>query len=113
MKDALIYLTSAMAVVMATVVVLTRAPVRQAMVLSGYGLTLGVLFVVLQAPDVALSQIGVGTVVIPLLVLLAVHAARRHLPPPDTPHPSGPPPGTAPHAPDTHRHRPAGRGDDT
>ncbi|MEU6038131.1 hypothetical protein ABZ801_22235 [Actinomadura sp. NPDC047616] len=39
-----------MAVVMARVVVLTRAPVWQAMVLSGYGLPLGVLFVVLEAP---------------------------------------------------------------
>jgi uncharacterized MnhB-related membrane protein len=78
MSDALIVAALALAVVMATVVVLTRDPVAQAVVLSGYGLTLGVLFVVLQAPDVALSQIGVGTVVLPLIVVLAIHAARRH-----------------------------------
>jgi uncharacterized MnhB-related membrane protein len=58
--------------------VLTRAPVRQAIVLSGYGLVLGLLFLVLQAPDVAMSQIGVGTVLLPLIVVLALHATRRH-----------------------------------
>jgi hypothetical protein len=41
-------------------------------------MVLGVLFLVLQAPDVAMSQIGVGTVVVPLIVVLALHATRRH-----------------------------------
>jgi energy-converting hydrogenase B subunit D len=68
----------ALVVLMATAVALTREPVRQAMVLSGYGLTLCVLFVVVQAPDVAMSQLAVGTVVLPLIVLLAIHASRRH-----------------------------------
>ncbi|TDD96736.1 DUF4040 domain-containing protein [Actinomadura rubrisoli] len=63
---------------MATAVVLTRDPARQAIVLSGYGLTLGLLFLILQAPDVAMSQIGVGTVVVPLIVILALHATRHH-----------------------------------
>jgi uncharacterized MnhB-related membrane protein len=39
---------------------------------------LGILFVVLQAPDVAMSQAAVGTVVVPLIVILAIHAIRRH-----------------------------------
>lgn len=71
-------LVAALAVVavMATAVVLTRDPARQAIVLSGYGIALGVLFVVLQAPDVAMSQIGVGTVIVPLIVVLALRAAR-------------------------------------
>lgn len=63
---------------MATAVVLTRDPARQAIVLSGYGLVLGVLFLVLQAPDVAMSQAAVGTVVVPLIVILAINAIRRH-----------------------------------
>jgi energy-converting hydrogenase B subunit D len=63
---------------MATAVVLTRDPARQAIVLSGYGVVLGILFVVLQAPDVALSQAGVGIVFVPLIVTLAIHAIRRH-----------------------------------
>lgn len=72
--DAVLILTA----LMATGVVLTRDPARQAIVLSGYGLVLGVLFVVLQAPDVAMSQTAVGTVIVPLIVILAVHAIRRH-----------------------------------
>ena len=64
--------------VLATAVVLTRDPARQAIVLSGYGLVLAVLFVVLQAPDVAMSQAAVGTAIVPLIVTLAIHAIRRH-----------------------------------
>jgi uncharacterized MnhB-related membrane protein len=78
LADALVLTTLALTVLMATAVVLTRNPARQAVVLSGYGMVLGVLFVVLQAPDVAMSQIGVGTVVVPLIVVLALHATRRH-----------------------------------
>lgn len=60
-----------------TVVVLTREPVRQAIVLSLLGLTLTVLFVVLQAPDVALSELTVGSAVVPLMVLLALAKTRQ------------------------------------
>jgi uncharacterized MnhB-related membrane protein len=59
-----------------TAVVLTRDPLRQAMVASVFGLSLAVLFFVFQAPDVALSQIGVGAVALPLMILLAL--ARIH-----------------------------------
>jgi uncharacterized MnhB-related membrane protein len=56
----------------ATTVVFTREPLRQAMVVSLYGLVLGVLFFAFQAPDVALSQTAVGAVALPLMVLLAL-----------------------------------------
>jgi uncharacterized MnhB-related membrane protein len=59
-----------------TVVALTMDPKRQAVTLSVYGVLLGVLFMSLAAPDVALSQIGVGSVVVPLMVLLAVRTVR-------------------------------------
>jgi energy-converting hydrogenase B subunit D len=59
-----------------TVVVLTNDPARQAVVLSLYGLLLTLLFVLLQAPDVALSQVAVGTAVVPLMVMLAVRKVR-------------------------------------
>jgi uncharacterized MnhB-related membrane protein len=78
LADALILTALALTVLMTTAVVLTRNPARQAIVLSGYGMVLGVLFLILQAPDVAMSQIGVGTVVVPLIVVLALHATRRH-----------------------------------
>jgi energy-converting hydrogenase B subunit D len=56
----------------ATVVVLTRDPRRQAVTLGFYGTSLGVLFVLLHAPDVALSQLAVGSVLVPLVVLFAI-----------------------------------------
>jgi energy-converting hydrogenase B subunit D len=57
-------------------VVLARDPLRQAMVASIYGLVLGILFFVLQAPDVALSQTVVGAVALPMMILLAVAKVR-------------------------------------
>jgi uncharacterized MnhB-related membrane protein len=56
----------------ATATVLTGNPARQAVMLSIYGGLLGVLFMTLSAPDVALSQIGVGTAIVPLVVMLAI-----------------------------------------
>lgn len=55
-----------------TAVVLTEKRTRQAIMLSAYGVLLGILFLSLSAPDVALSQIGVGTAVVPLVVMLAI-----------------------------------------
>jgi uncharacterized MnhB-related membrane protein len=60
----------------ATAVVLTRAPVRQVIVLSGYGLLLAILFLVFQAPDVTLSELTVGAVALPLLLLLTLAKVR-------------------------------------
>jgi uncharacterized MnhB-related membrane protein len=59
-----------------TVVVCTQDPARQAVTLSVYGILLTLLFMLLQAPDVALSQVAVGTAVVPLMVLLAVRKVR-------------------------------------
>jgi uncharacterized MnhB-related membrane protein len=59
-----------------TAVVLTRNPVNQAIVASFYGLVLGIMFLVFQAPDVALSQITVGAVALPLMILLALAKVR-------------------------------------
>jgi energy-converting hydrogenase B subunit D len=58
--------------VTATAVVTARDPLRQAMVASLYGLILGILFFVFQAPDVGLSQTVVGAVALPLMILLAL-----------------------------------------
>jgi uncharacterized MnhB-related membrane protein len=43
---------------------------------SVYGLVLGILFFVFQAPDVALSQTVVGAVALPLMILLALAKVR-------------------------------------
>lgn len=59
-----------------TCVVLARDPLRQALMASLYGLVLGLLFFVFQAPDVALSQTVVGAVALPLMILLALARVR-------------------------------------
>lgn len=56
--------------------VLARDPLRQAMVTSIYGLVLGILFFLFQAPDVALSQTVVGAVALPMMILLALAKVR-------------------------------------
>jgi uncharacterized MnhB-related membrane protein len=60
-----------------TAVVSTHSPERQAVSLSMLGLALTVLFFALQAPDVALSELGVGSAVVPLMVMLAIRRIRR------------------------------------
>jgi energy-converting hydrogenase B subunit D len=66
-----------MVAVVATAVVLTKDPKPQAVTLSLYGLLLALLFLVLHAPDVALSQVAVGGAVVPLLVLLTMRTLER------------------------------------
>lgn len=61
----------------ATAVVSVRRPARQVVVLSAYGLVLGVLFMTFQAPDVTLSIISIGSVVLPLMLLLALAKMRK------------------------------------
>jgi energy-converting hydrogenase B subunit D len=53
-------------------VVATRDPLRQSMAASFFGLLLSILFTVLQAPDVALSEIVVGAVAYPLMLVLTI-----------------------------------------
>jgi uncharacterized MnhB-related membrane protein len=62
----------------ATGVVLTRDPSRQVVSLSFYGILLALMFFIFQAPDVALSQIVIGAVALPLMVLLALAKVRRN-----------------------------------
>lgn len=59
-------------------VVLSRDPRRQVYALCANGLALSLLFFALQAPDVALSEIAIGTVVTPLLFLVALAAAAMN-----------------------------------
>jgi uncharacterized MnhB-related membrane protein len=61
----------------ATAVVLTRVPARQVIVLSGYGLLLAVLFFLFQAPDVTLSELCVGAVALPILLLLTLGKVKE------------------------------------
>jgi uncharacterized MnhB-related membrane protein len=75
--DAVIVVALLLVAASATVAVATRDPARQALVLSVLGVVLAVLFTVLQAPDVGLSQLAVGSALTPLLLMLTVRKVRR------------------------------------
>ena len=62
----------------APVVVLTRDPLKQALVVGVYGFALALLFFVFQAPDVSLSEIVVATIALPVMILLALAKIREH-----------------------------------
>jgi uncharacterized MnhB-related membrane protein len=57
-------------------VVLTRDLVKLVIANSLYGLVLVVLFLVFGAPDVALSELVVGTVAMPLAIVVALVKER-------------------------------------
>jgi energy-converting hydrogenase B subunit D len=61
-----------------TAVVFARDPLRQAMVVGVYGFLLALVFFIFQAPDVALSEIVVCTVALPVMILLALAKIRQH-----------------------------------
>jgi energy-converting hydrogenase B subunit D len=58
-------------------VVLSRDPKAQVVTLSFYGLLCALMFFIFQAPDVALSQITIGAVMLPLMIMLALTKMRR------------------------------------
>jgi energy-converting hydrogenase B subunit D len=70
----------ALAALGAPAVVLTRDPLRQIVVSGVYGYVLVAVFMVLQAPDVALSMLVVSSVAYPLVVLVAVARVRAGKP---------------------------------
>lgn len=59
-----------------TAVVLAYEPLRQTVVAGFFGLALVVLFVVFQAPDVAISELVVSTVALPLVLLVTISKVR-------------------------------------
>ncbi|MET9418027.1 DUF4040 domain-containing protein [Streptomyces klenkii] len=77
MDDALVVAVLLLVAAAATVAVFQRDPARQAIVLSVLGLALAALFTVLQAPDVGLAQLAVGSAVTPLMILLTVRKVRQ------------------------------------
>ncbi len=56
----------------ATAVVLTRNPKRQVFVAGLYGLLLSVLFYLVHSPDVALSELAIGSIGLPFLILFTL-----------------------------------------
>ncbi|HJP64829.1 MAG TPA: hydrogenase subunit MbhD domain-containing protein [Actinomycetota bacterium] len=79
---ALIALQAAVSVVVAVLalaVVRSRGPEQQLIPFTLYGVVLALLFVVLQAPDVAVSAIVVGGVY-PFIILLTLARTRGRPP---------------------------------
>jgi uncharacterized MnhB-related membrane protein len=63
-------------------VVLSREPRRQALAIAVNGIALSLLFVVLRAPDVAYSEIAVGTALVPLMFLAVLVSLKTDRPQP-------------------------------
>ena len=61
----------------AVAVVRAKDRIRQVLVLSVYGVLLAVLFFTFQAPDVTLSELTVGAVALPAILLLAIAKVRK------------------------------------
>lgn len=59
-----------------TVVAHTQDPVRQALVSGVFGIVLAVVFLLLQAPGVAMAVIVVAGVAVPVMVLVTVTNIR-------------------------------------
>lgn len=59
-------------------VVFSRDPRRQVMALAVNGMVLALLFFALQAPDVAFSEIVVGTAAVPLLYYATLASIRAN-----------------------------------
>lgn len=59
-----------------TGVVLTREPRRQVLAIAANGFVLTLLFMALQAPDVAFAEIAVGAAATPLLFLVTLASMR-------------------------------------
>ena len=78
MMSALIAVLLTLVAAAGLVTVLIREPVRQAISLGILGMLLALLFFVLQAPDVALSEIVVGSVALPAMLFLAIAKVRQH-----------------------------------
>lgn len=73
---ALIWVLLLLTAAAGTGIVLTREPRRQVLAIAANGLVLALLFDVLQAPDVAFSELAVGTAALPLLFLVALTSIR-------------------------------------
>ena len=67
----------ALIAVSAFAIVRTDDVTNQVIALSFYGLLFALMFFIFQAPDVALSQVTVGAIALPLMVMLAVRRTQR------------------------------------
>ncbi|WGR93116.1 DUF4040 domain-containing protein [Bradyrhizobium sp. ISRA443] len=77
---ALLVLTLLLTAAAGTGVVLTRNPRRQVFAIAVNGIALSLLFMALQAPDVAYSEVAVGAAAVPLMLLAVLVSLRTDRP---------------------------------
>ncbi len=65
-----------------TGVALSRTPRRQVFAMAVNGMVLALLFMALQAPDVAFAEVAVGTAALPLLFLVVLASIKMDRSPP-------------------------------
>ncbi len=65
-----------LAAVSGTGVALSRTPRRQVLAMAVNGMVLALLFMALQAPDVAFAEVAVGTAALPLLFLVVLASIK-------------------------------------
>ena len=75
--NVLLVTTLVVVAVSGTATVLVREPSRQLVVAGVFGLALAIMFFAFGAPDVALSQIVVSAVAVPVMALLALVRFNR------------------------------------
>ncbi|AHE67234.1 DUF4040 domain-containing protein [Legionella oakridgensis] len=72
------YLVFLLIIFIGTAAVFTRDPLKQSLILSLFGFIISILFLILQAPEVALSEIVVTMTVIPLMILLSMVKIKEY-----------------------------------
>ena len=65
-----------------TGVALSRTPRQQVLAMAVNGMVLALLFMALQAPDVAFAEVAVGTAALPLLFLVVLASVKMDRSPP-------------------------------
>ena len=60
-------------------IALSRSPRRQVLAMAANGVVLSLLFLALQAPDVALAELAVGAAAVPVLFLVVLASIRIEL----------------------------------
>lgn len=63
-----------------TAIALTPSPLRQTLLMAIFGFSLTALFFAFQAPDVALSELVVAGVAMPLIILAALRRLADQVP---------------------------------
>lgn len=63
-----------------TAIALTPSPLRQTLLMAIFGFALTALFFAFQAPDVALSELVVAGVALPMIVLAALRRLADQVP---------------------------------